>query len=353
MNSNVIYNLTHSTNGTHEMYRPYDSAGEVNHVFYKYILPELVILGILSNAISGFVFRRQRLGQFSVGLYICVYACVNILTIIFLYGYGWLVIMAWVPDVQILSDNTCKIFAFLMRVMMYSGIWLLVASLVDRYIFIFHPERAVIMCQVFMAKVAVTIIFIGLGVVSVHAMWSYTLDDETHTCQMRMFDIHITIWKWMSTTCYIFLPVLVLSALTFTLIYGFIRPSTRCAIRNTEPLDLTVLVLSLSLMHIILTLPATVVNVVDQLMPPYDINAKLYQNILMAYAVSNIMVILNTVILFPLGVLVSPSFRQEIASLCSRTMNRVMRIQNNELKTTESGISENLVVTSHSNDTLL
>ncbi|OWF41796.1 hypothetical protein KP79_PYT18039 [Mizuhopecten yessoensis] len=351
-----MYDIVNGSNETSAVYPVQEMSDctlhDLQSSFILYILPTLVVIGTIGNILTVIVIKKTKLCEFSVGFYLYVYAIDNLLTLFVAYGLAWLSHIADIPEVENLSDWICRLWSFLYRMVMHSGIWFVTAALIDRYISVTHPDKAMAMCQVFMSKIAVLIILIGMVVISVHGMWTYELN-YSGVCHPNLDDLHYKIWRWTSALCYTFVPMCILFVLSLMLLCGMCtrHQNPRVTMRDTDPSDLVTLVLSLAIIFLVLSLPATIVNIVyTNLSREYLQDYEYMNKFGIVQHVTNGLTCGNPVVLFFVCVFFSPSFRQEIKHLCLRWRKSTRSTAANEMKSNDGG---GHLVESQSNDTLL
>ncbi|OWF36705.1 hypothetical protein KP79_PYT02983 [Mizuhopecten yessoensis] len=286
---------------------------------YVYILPVFIVTGTIGNVLTMAVYYRKPQRSFSIGLYLFVYSIENTLILFLVYGSSWIAQVTPYPEAENLSDWGCRVAQYTYRMVMHCGIWILVSMTLDRYIYVCHPHRATDFCKVFTSKAALILIVIGVTVVSIHAMWTYELRDGH--CLPLLQSLHYVIWNWFSASCLSFVPLLLLFVLDMLLVVGL---CTRRSGTDNIGTDLTNTVLGLSLIYLILALPATIVNIIYYIMPGSSFaNADFIQGLKHATSVSNFMSCGNQTVIFIVCVTFSSSFRLELKKLilCCRSKN--------------------------------
>lgn len=226
---------------------------------YVYILPVIVVTGSIGNVAALAIFWKGKFRHLSVGVYMRVYSIINLLNLFLIFGQSWIVDTFSTNSIDNLSGWTCKVWNFFYRVISYSCVWLIVGLTVDRYLYVCHPLDAKRLCTVFLAKIAIAFIFVGLTVVSVHAMWSYLIMGGKcimDPCQ----DLHIAIWRWITMSVYCFVPFCALFVLNIRLIIGVYKRKQKLekAQRNYDFVSAT---LAISVMYLALNLPGTITNI--------------------------------------------------------------------------------------------
>lgn len=285
----------------------------------RFMTPVIIVLGNVSNLLALFVLRRKKLRRNSVCFYMCAYAVANLFVLNFMLGIAWICYAFNTRYVAILTDWSCRLWTFLTNVITYCGIWFVVAMNIDRLLYTTTRSASQSQCTVFSAKAAVTAIMTGLVVVSIHAMWTYEL--QPHGCYIpfEQEDVHIIIWPWWSATVYTYLPLFLIFALNIAHAVALCvsyhrRPHTPPQTdNNRDSFVVTVIVVSVS--FFLLTVPATVTNILDIHMPSSWLNVDLVARMELTKKINEVLSSLNQV-LFGVQLLVcSREFRREFVAL--------------------------------------
>lgn len=321
-----------------------------------YLYPAIIIIGSFSNILTLIVFIKGKQQNLSVSYYLGVFSVTNLLHLFFNVGLHWLTMVSTGKSIETSSDFICAIWSFLYRIITFSGVWILLAVTVDRYIAVCHPHHAATICSVFMAKVAIIVIYIGLIVVSVHAMWTYHILDNNGTkpikgdeCNYEP-DNHVEIWIQYSATCYIYIPSILLLFFDILLICGICINGRRSTVSRQECVatDFKYTVLALSNLFLLLSGPATIVNIKDHLA---IVNNSEVMN-----------VVRNVVNQLILGIPISPifvcvifsrTFRQDMYYVFSGNCKVKIRNRGQELKAVSTGSTIQLEVENYVDNTLV
>ncbi|KAL3860214.1 hypothetical protein ACJMK2_010370 [Sinanodonta woodiana] len=289
-------------------------------VFHTYFTPIFIIIGAVGNTLTIFTLHRKNMCNWSICYYVTVYAVGNIFVLFLATGLAWVSSVANIKYVSDISDWGCKLWQFILRVMTYSGIWLVVAMMIDQYIYLWHPFKVGVMCNVFMAKFATVMIFVGLIVVSVHSMWTFELLPNGCYILHTPNDLHALIWPWVAVSFYSFIPILILIALIMLNICGLFlkNPRKRSSAQLQLPVDFTLSVLILATLFVLFVTPATVIHIIEFTLPVSWLNhADFMQKFQTAKIVCAFLVSLNPVIGFYILVSVSSKFRSELHGFTS------------------------------------
>jgi hypothetical protein len=245
---------------------------DMNETLYWYLLPILIGIGTISNVATLIAVRHKQLRQHSVCFYIAVYAVNNLLMLYLATGLEWLSGALDIPHIMNLTDLGCRLWWFVKNLVTYTGIWVMVAMTVDRYIAVCHPAQIESMCTVFMAKFALAIISVGMIVVGLPILWTVELMESGCFMSSHTGDIvYQVIWPWLSAACYTYIPLVILFVLDILILQRLLRGMslTSCGSSNRRPNatltqpDFNCLVLVLSMVYFLLSTPATIINVID------------------------------------------------------------------------------------------
>ena len=311
----------------------------------KYANPMLIILGNISNLVALIVLRRKRFKRSSVAFYLAAYAVANLLVLNLMLGLSWVFYIFELKHVTYMADWTCRLWMFLSNVITYTGIWIVVAMNVDRLIYLTPRANTQAHCTRFSAKVVVVVIVTLLIVVSIHAMWTYEL--RVHGCfvAFERNDLHTIIWPWWSAAVYSYIPLFSLIALNVVqavvLCMRQVRHGDGTAWGevvtrfDSEGMDNFVLAaMAISLHFFFLTVPATVINVLDIHLPSSWLQVDVIARIELAKKITEQMSSLNHSLLGLHLVVCSPDFRRELAKCC-RALCRCRSTSKRPFKTFE------------------
>jgi hypothetical protein len=286
----------------------------------KYITPVLVVFGNFSNLLALIVLRRKSLRQHSVCFYMAAYAFANLLVLNLILGIVWLCYVLELPYVAALADWSCRLWTFVSNVIIYCGIWFVVVLTIDRFIYLCYAHKANTYCTVFAAKAITTMVVIGLVVVSIHAMWTFELQPQGCFVSSEQEDLHTKIWPLWSATVYSYLP------LTLLLFINIVLSVSLCLKRHRERRaqtpsgsgvtdDFAISTLVISSAFFLLTMPATVVNVVDIYFPSSWLHVDLIAEIELTKRITEILSSTNQTLLGVILLIFSRAFRQELYAM--------------------------------------
>ena len=283
----------------------------------RYVTPVLVIFGNFSNILAFVILRRKNLRQHSVCFYMAAYAVANVLVLNVILGIAWLCFILEVPYIGNMADWGCRLWTFISNVIIYCGIWFVVALSIDRFIYLCYAHKAATYCTVFAAKAITLMVLILLVVVSIHAMWTFELQPQGCFVSYGQDDLHIKIWPLWSATIYSYLP------LTMLLIINIVLSVSLCLKRHRQRRsestangdDFAITTLVISSAFFVLTVPATIINVVDIYFPMSLLSLDLIAEIELTKKITEILSSVNQTLLGGILLVFSKAFRQELYAI--------------------------------------
>lgn len=111
-----------------------------------YMLPVILIYGILGNALSFAVLTRRSLRRISTYNYLAVLSVADSLVLLTGLLPRWLAMAGGGDDVRDVSLPVCRMFYALSFTVSDYAVWLLVAVTVDRYVAVVHSLSASTFC---------------------------------------------------------------------------------------------------------------------------------------------------------------------------------------------------------------
>ncbi|KAL8593072.1 hypothetical protein ACOMHN_017998 [Nucella lapillus] len=280
----------------------------------RYMTPVLVVFGNFSNLLAFVLLRRRNLRKHSACIYMSAYALANVLVLNLILGIVWMCFILQVPYIGAITDWGCRLWTFVSNVIIYCGIWFVVALSADRFIYLCYSHKAKTYCTVFAAKSISIVVLIMLVVVSIHAMWTFELHAQGCFVSSDQDDLHSKIWPLWSATVYSYLP------LTLLLLLNIMLSISLCLKRHTQRRsqtgstgdDFTVTTLVISFAFFLLTVPATVINIVDIYFPSNSLSLNLIAQLELGKTITEILSSANQTLLGLILLLFSPAFRQEL-----------------------------------------
>ena len=251
----------------------YDPAGEyiwmlcmveykIQRALLIFVPPVFIIVGSIGNVLAFVVLTRKNVRQWSVCFYLSVYVVTNTLVLYIGCGLQWVSQITNLPHIVNLADWSCRVWQFLFTVILYSTWWIMVAMSVDRFLVLWLPSRAQQWCTVFMAKVATIIIYVGIIVINIHAMWTYDYEPTLGQCYNPPGDTYPFVWALVQATLNSYVPILLIFIFIIAMTIGLIMPSVRSQLVPVQE-QLTITTLLTALCFLLLVLPGITINLLE------------------------------------------------------------------------------------------
>ena len=334
-NTNITIEINMSNPYGMNYFFPTQIGPSIGEIFHYYVIPIVVLFGSAGNIMILVTTRQRNLSNWSVCFYLGAYAVGNILILVPMLGLEWVCQMAEVNYINRISDWTCKLWQFLMDVIIYSGVWFVVAMLIDQFIAIWLPLKAMAMCTVFMAKFASVMIIVGLIVMSIHDIWTYELFPLGCFLNHEEGDILTTVWPWVSMGFYCILPlVLILSFILILLVGVFHKSEWKKSSSNYQvPTDVTFMTIALSVFYVLFVTPQTVVHTIHKNLPNSWLHDVDFMNrFVIARDICQVLVHLNPALACYICILFSSTFRHELRdTLRNKLCKHVIRVYEMQL----------------------
>lgn len=228
-----------------------------------YSTPTFIIAGSIGNmTVAAILYRHQVTWQHSICFYMFVYALLNTLILNLVFGFDWLPFVGRMRHIMEVADWMCRVWQFIFGIITYFPAWIIVAMMVDRVIVPSSSLRH--MCTTFVAELVTVLIFIGLVVISIHAMWMYELMNGD--CYIpEPPDFMSTVWPWIAATFYSYIPFVVLITLNILLCLRW-RHVVSYSVKQHQFTRATLLV---SVSYILCSVPILLVNFIDRAQPSW------------------------------------------------------------------------------------
>ncbi len=224
---------------------------------------------------------------------------------------------------------------------------------------VWHERQAQDMCSVFMAKIVMIIIGVGLFVISVHSLWTYELTPQGCYIDPMQHDFQTTTWPWISATLCSYLPLVLIFIFLILIIAGLISPfcteaspccnQRSCCCHGSNPhvsqlnnsnqatqSQLTILTVVVAMCHLLFNLPNIIVNFIEyNYNEASDTQYRTLIQLLFARTVGQSISCLNCAVSCFLFFAIVPSSRQELVELIKRLKFGTEPIITSEMQTIE------------------
>ncbi|XP_060578208.1 uncharacterized protein LOC132735284 [Ruditapes philippinarum] len=216
----------------------------IGNFLWIYVSPILIILGTFGNVMSICVLLRPKF-RFSTAMFYLT--CLSFGDLFTLYTglLRYWIIKAFDVDVRSFSNASCKIHAFLVYLSLDFTVWVLVTVTIDRFLSVFVPFKARILCTLKRSGLVIAVIIFLLVVKNMHFFWNVELAGSLEIrCGSKPNDFMKDIWHWIDFSTFCFIPFSIMVACNVKIIYemtssqrklGFFRTPT-LAPRLSSPL---------------------------------------------------------------------------------------------------------------------
>ncbi len=287
----------------------YNGIEQVQEV-YQVCLPLILLGGTVGNALSFAVMVRKEMRKFSSSLYLALLA-VSDTIYIWTYGLWYLVTSISGHNISIYTD--CKLDYFLQNFSYHYSAWLLVSVTIERFICIYFPFKARLVCSLKNTKIVCAVLAVLL--VGVNFPQFLARHGENGCGPYANWNYFIyNVCPLMNMLIYSFLPSLVMAITNGLIVYKMKKSAgDQGQVQNTamtkHSQKITIMLLTVSTVFICFTLPAEVYTIYVE-RTDYNI----YYNDIW-FALVNLLKILNHSINFCLYILTATKFQNELKNM--------------------------------------
>lgn len=234
---------------------------ETYMAIYAYLTPTVILLGILGNLATFLVLRSRRYRFSSTLFYLSVLAITNISVLVIGSGAEWMRQITQTPFIDSYYDSVCRIWQMVTRVLVFSTIWLCLASVINQFVLKIYPKRTK---KIFLSKMVTVTIFVGLCIVSLHALWMYELTPYGCTpYPIYSYDLlYSQIWRWFSAAFYTFIPQVLLLIFLPLIIVDKLKKQPKRRDEEREEMEKPAsCIIITGFFYLVFTLMATIINI--------------------------------------------------------------------------------------------
>lgn len=171
-------------------------------MLHVYALPAFIVLGIPGNILSFVVFScSSTMNKLPSSTYMAALAITDT-------GFLVLLFFTWLQQAgisSVVSYPWCQIIVFSTYVFSFLSVWFVVLFMIERYIAVCYPLKALQLCTKRRARLSTVIISVLAMLLYSHSFW--TTFDRQGMCEMRTeFFIFLTIMTYVDTVATFIVP---------------------------------------------------------------------------------------------------------------------------------------------------
>ncbi len=286
-----------------------------------YVLPIVIFGGTIGNMLSFAVLVRKRMRNTSVYLYLAVLACADT-CVLYLSGFKtWIRVITNFEFLHV-SNMGCKTTMFLFMVSLHMCAWLVVAMTTDRFVAVWLPLQAPIICAVRRARIITSIMFLIMCAYKMYLFWTLHLmifSNGRKRCAAYRSDYFMNkVYPILKLASYSIIPFCLVLILNLSITYKLCQ--NRTAIRRAceSPAHhkvaqhrMTVMLLTVSFVWLLLTFPFTLRSLLEGKASTNHDRARLF----LSKTICFLLMYLNHSVNFLLYCLTGKKFRSELTDL--------------------------------------
>ena len=306
--------------------------------------PIILVIGTIGNILSILVFARKGMRNLTSALYLIVLAIADLL-LLYLGLLRYYIRELTDVDIRDTSETACKLHIIFVYFMRHFTSWILVSVTVERFISVWYPFKAKIICTLRNGAIVLAALGLVLFSANLHSLWTMELVSTSNTtdsyeCRtvkhkgLRFFDFKI--WPWIDSFIASYCPFAIMLVFNILIIVRITRPqryktdTSGNSPKNIKLTSLTAMLLTVNLAFLVLTTPGTLYFIGQHTWWKEE-KRKYPERFEIFWAVSNLLLYVNSAINFPLYCISGPRFRRELAGmfLSPACHNRVGTVSDN------------------------
>lgn len=246
----------------------------VNKIYLSW-LPLILFIGTISNGLSFLVMTRKRMRCFSCCVYLAVLAVADTVHI-WTWGLWYLILAATRQEIDISTLTDCTgLDYFLHHFSQQYSAWILVSITCERFILVYYPLKAKIMCTVNRTIIVCCVLFVILFLLNVHFFFTRETfvwgSYEWCVLNDTKWLTFVNVWPKLDIAVYTFIPSFIILLLNILIINKLRISGSQGHILNSSipknTRQITKMLLSVTFLFIALTLPAEIFVIYAEMDP--------------------------------------------------------------------------------------
>ena len=317
---------------------------KVAMVIITYVLPVVIFGGTIGNILSFAVMVRKKMRNTSVYFYLAILACWDT-CVLYLSGFKTWIRVITNFELLHISNFGCKSIMFLFMVSLHMCAWLVVAMTTDRFVVVWLPLKAPIICAVRRARMITAAMFILMCAYKLYLFWTIHLIESPsgrkHCAAYKTDYFMNKVYPILKLASYSIIPfslVLILNLLiTFKLCHNraAMRKASESPTHNKVAQHrMTVMLLVVSFTWLILSAPWTLRSLLEGKANTQEERAQLF----LSKTVCFLLMYMNHSINFILYCLTGNKFRSELKELLCSLCCKVEQLGYSSVRTTKTAV---------------
>ncbi|KAK7115440.1 thyrotropin-releasing hormone receptor-like isoform X2 [Littorina saxatilis] len=194
----------------------------------RWLLPLVVLVGVVGNAVSLFVLLRRGMRRTSACRYLACLAVADTAVLLASALKTW-VRVVWGFELLHTSQVSCKLLIFTTHLSLTAAAWLIVAVTAERFLVVWMPLRSTEVCNVARSRVVMAGILVALACINSHVFWTAelvpvspqrSLSPSGVQCASYAYrTLACQVFPWVHLAMYCFLPAVLLLCLNTLILY--------------------------------------------------------------------------------------------------------------------------------------
>ena len=198
------------------------------------LVPVIVLMGTVGNALSFCVLVRRRMRSTPMYFYLTLLAVADTFV---LYVSAFKVWIRALTQFEVLhvSNVGCKLIMFILLCSFYMSAWLVVLVTLDRFLVIWFPFRGYLLMRIRQARLTAAVLAVVVVVYNVHIFWTIGLHrlGSSPTCVADEDNFFMThVFEYLKLISYCVVPFFIVIGLNVGILVRINRVYTNAAMRR-------------------------------------------------------------------------------------------------------------------------
>ena len=233
---------------------------DISHKIFLGVIPIITLTGVINNGLMLAVMQRPNQRNLSVSVFMSALAVADSIVLILDFINNWINFVSGV-HLKSSSHAFCQIYNFVFTTAYTYSAWLVVCVSMERFIVVWYPLRAKLICTVRRSIIVVCVVPVLCAVFHSYNFIIWEISEDG-VCDLDADYSYFSgqIYPWLNAVVYSYLPVAILLCSNGALIYKLVKAGQMRKTMGAERLDtmrITVSVVVICVSYILLTVPLT------------------------------------------------------------------------------------------------